>query len=84
VGKEVLNMKVAQMQDPKDLASIIERRSQLFNVLEIAQLLGRGKSTIYEWVAAGRVPYIRIGTTILFDPIKIARWLRDLSVEVAT
>lgn len=77
-------MAVIQMPElPNDLASILERQTGLLSAPELARSLGYGRTTIYEWIAAGRIPYIRIGSSIRFDPIVIAQWLRNHTVKVA-
>jgi excisionase family DNA binding protein len=37
-------------------------------------------SSIYDMVAAGRIPYLRFGSSIRFDPIAVAAWLREHTV----
>lgn len=44
--------------------------------LELASLLGIGKSTLYDWVDAGTIPAYRHRGVIFFDPALIAIWLR--------
>jgi excisionase family DNA binding protein len=44
---------------------------------ELANLLGVGKSTLYDWVEAGTIPAYRHRGVIFFDPALIAAWLRE-------
>lgn len=67
------NMNLIQMPDPSgDLASRIERLHGLLTVKQLVSLTGISRTTIYEYVTAGRIPHIRIGTMIRFDPHAIA------------
>lgn len=43
--------------------------------LELATLIGVGKSTLYDWVDAGTIPAYRHRGVIFFDPALIAAWL---------
>ena len=52
-------------------------------VPEVAQLLGFGRTAIYDLVAAGRIPHFRIGASIRFDPFVLAEWLRSRFVLAA-
>jgi excisionase family DNA binding protein len=65
-----------------DLASRIENWPGALTALELAALLSLGKTAVYEMAATGRIPSIKIGATVRFDPARTAAWLRDR--EVAT
>ena len=49
--------------------------------LELAMLLGVGKSTLYDWVDAGTIPAYRHRGVIFFDPALIAAWLRRQATQ---
>jgi excisionase family DNA binding protein len=49
--------------------------------LELAALLGVGKSTLYDWVDAGTIPAYRHRGVIFFDPALIAGWLRRQATQ---
>jgi excisionase family DNA binding protein len=68
---------------PRDLAAIIEQQPGALTVPEVAQLLGFGRTAIYDLVAAGRIPHFRIGASIRFDPFVLAEWLRSRFVMAA-
>ena len=75
------NMKLIQMPELSGgLASRIERLPGLLTVKQLVPLIGMSRTTIYEYVTTGRIPYIRIGTMIRFDPYAIATWLRQHDV----
>lgn len=63
-----------------DLATKIEQLQGLLTAPQLVPLLGMSRTTIYQYVADGRIPYIRIGTMIRFDPHAIAAWLREHAV----
>jgi excisionase family DNA binding protein len=74
-------MKLIQMPEPSgDLASKIDQLSGLLTVRQLISLVGMSRTTIYEYVTAKRIPYLRIGTMIRFDPHAIAEWLRQHNV----
>ena len=49
--------------------------SRLLTVRELSESLGIHPQTIYLWAARGRLPCIRIGNRLRFDPHDITRWL---------
>ena len=68
---------------PRDLAAVVEQRPGLLTVQDLVALTGFGKTAIYDMVDAGRIPYLRFGSSIRFDPIAIAAWLREHAVPLA-
>lgn len=50
---------------------------RLLDVDGLAQVLGRSRDWIYDEVEAGRLPAIRVGRFLRFDPSDIAAWLDD-------
>jgi len=77
-------MAVLRMPDPpRDLAAVVEQRQGLLSVQDLVELTGFGKTAIYDMVAAGRIPYLRFGSSIRFDPIAVAAWLREHTVLLA-
>ena len=54
---------------------------KLLKVRDIAELLGICDGSVYEMVAKGRIPCIRIGSrgrTIRFDPEQIEEYVKQL------
>ena len=47
----------------------------------LAQMLGLSRITLYKKASTGAIPCIRIGSSVRFDPIVIARWLEDSQVS---
>ncbi len=50
---------------------------KLMTVAEVAGWLGVAPKTIYKWAALGKLPCVRMGTLLRFDPCEIARWVGD-------
>lgn len=77
-------MAVVKMPEPpRNLAAVIEQRPGLLKAQDLIMLLGFEKTAIYEMVAAGRIPYLRFDSSIRFDPIAIAAWMREHTVKQA-
>ena len=48
---------------------------KLYDVRDVAEILGVKESKIYAWVDQGRIPHIRIGRLIRFTPEQINGFL---------
>jgi excisionase family DNA binding protein len=48
---------------------------QLVSIPELAQTLGTTVRHIRRLVAERRVPFIKVGGLVRFDPAEVARWL---------
>jgi excisionase family DNA binding protein len=66
-----------------DLPSRIERHKGAISVIEMAEYLGKRKSTLYQMCTDGRIPHYRIDGAICFDPYIVAEWLRGKAIPVA-
>lgn len=53
--------------------------NRLLNVPEAASLLRLSPHTLYRWVFQGRVPVVRLGRRLLFDPEALRAWVLDRS-----
>jgi len=47
----------------------------LWTVRETAAFLRLGRNTVYEWAASGRLPSLRLGSRIRFQPSALRRWV---------
>jgi excisionase family DNA binding protein len=54
----------------------------LLSVVEAATRLGISKWTLISWMGKGRVPYVRLGRRVLFDPQDLAAWVEGNKVGV--
>jgi excisionase family DNA binding protein len=64
------------------LADRIAETDHALSVKELCALLGMGKNPLYEMAADGRLPSIKIGANLRFDPAITAAWLRERYVGV--
>jgi excisionase family DNA binding protein len=58
------------------LIEIIEARRSAWTVRELAELLNLGKRSVYDWIDAGKLPAIKMGSVTRLDPKTTAAWLR--------
>lgn len=63
------------MNTPPPTSSPTGLPPRLLHVDEVEHLLGRSKDWIYDEVEAGRLPALRIGRLLRFDPASLAEWL---------
>jgi len=54
---------------------------KILNIDQLAEYLGRPKSTIYEWVNQKKIPYFKLGKLLMFDQADIDKWLESKKVE---
>ena len=74
-------IKIIYALDPgRDLATRIERRTSALTAPELADLLGLGKTAIYDLAKRGGIAHYRVAGSIRFDPAKTAAWLRNREV----
>jgi excisionase family DNA binding protein len=66
--------------DLADLPTRLERMTEALTAPVLAKLLGIGRTVMYEMAAQARIPHFRIGTMIRFDPVQVARWLREREI----
>jgi excisionase family DNA binding protein len=62
---------------PMTIMERLETMNGSMRIALLAVLLGVGRSTLYDWVEAGTIPCYRHRGVIFFDPVIIARWLRQ-------
>jgi len=61
---------------PATLADQIELIGRALTAKELARMLSVSTITIFKQAKAGRMPCLRIGTCVRFDPRAVANWLR--------
>lgn len=47
----------------------------LLTIDELAAWLKLPKGTLYNWVHERRLPFVKVGPRVRFDPVEIRRWL---------
>ena len=62
---------------PPNIIALIESKSGAWSAPELAELLGCTGKHIYALAKSGRMPHLRIGTMVRFDPTATAEWLRN-------
>jgi len=60
-----------------DLVTRIEHWPHALTAPEFADLLGVGKTKIYDLAKRGGIPHYRVAGSIRFDPATTAAWLRQ-------
>lgn len=56
-------------------SSEIVLHEALWTVREAAAFLRLGRNTVYEWAASGKLPSLRLGSRIRFQPSALRRWV---------
>ena len=56
----------------------------LLSVMQVAELLGLKKQTIYVMVMRHQVPHLKIGGALRFDPNEIERFLEEKKQPVVS
>ena len=64
----------------ESIVDIVARRKKALTVPELAQILSVSSRTLYEMCTDGRMPCLRIGSTIRLDPKTTAAWLAQRAV----
>lgn len=53
----------------------------LISIDEVSNKIRLKKSTIYKLICQKKIPYLKIGARVLFDPKKLENWVQNHSVE---
>jgi len=67
--------------DSESLASLVRRRRTAWTAEELAEVLSLSRKHIYKLAKKGRMPSLRIGGAIRFDPHAIAAWLESKAIQ---
>jgi excisionase family DNA binding protein len=62
---------------PASVASRIFAQKTLLTAEELAQFLHLSRKHIFRMAKAGRIPSVRIGGSVRFDPRRTGEWLRQ-------
>ena len=54
---------------------------KLRSIQEVAEALNIAPITLYKLVSAKRIPFVKLGSRVLFEPEKIAAWIEERSVK---
>lgn len=61
-------------------ASSAEMVSRLMGIQEAACYTGVSVTTLYKWVSQRKIPYIKMGRLVKFDPVKLDEWIKQQTV----
>jgi len=53
----------------------------LINVKQLSESTGLNVFTLYSWINQKRIPYVKVGRLVRFDPKKIEKWIEEKTVE---
>lgn len=67
--------------ESETLASLVRRRRAAWTAEELAGVLSLSRKHIYKLAKNGRMPSLRIGGAIRFDPHATAAWLESKAIE---
>lgn len=59
------------------IPAILRSRRAAWTAAELAELLTMDAKTIYAMAKSGRLPSIRIGSNVRFDPATTAAWVEQ-------
>ena len=62
-------------------ALIMLSKKHLLNKTQVAELLGFKIYTIDAWVSQRRIPYIKLGRLVRFNPDEIEKWIEEKRIE---
>lgn len=65
-----------------DIIEILGDRKKAWTISELADVLSCSKEKLYDMVAAGSIPYFKIGTGIRFNPKSISEWVESQMVTL--
>jgi excisionase family DNA binding protein len=50
---------------------------RLLTIQEVAELTGVSVTTLYKWVSHRKIPHIKMGRLVKFDPVKLDEWIKQ-------
>ena len=56
--------------------------NKLMDINEISEKVGLSLSAIYKMIHQRRIPFVKVGRLVRFDPIQIKEWIEDNSFRV--
>lgn len=60
-----------------DIATVLESRRGGMSAEEVAQIIGIPRQTIYALASNNRIPAVKLGSRLIFDPARLAVWWRS-------
>lgn len=56
----------------------------LLDIRELSELTGLSVYTLYSWINQRKIPYVKMGRLVRFEPRKIEEWIEQNSVKEET
>ena len=69
------------MQNIQNISPEILKQSGLFNRQQVAELIGVSTRTISNLVSSRRIPVIKFGKSVRFDPSKVLKALEKYEID---
>ena len=69
------------MQNIQNISPEILKQSGLFNRQQVAELIGVSTRTISNLVSSRRIPVIKFGKSVRFDPCKVLKALEKYEID---
>ena len=54
--------------------------NRLLDIEAVASWLGISPHTLYKMVSQRRIPYVKVGSRVKFDPLKLEDWIKQQTV----
>ena len=67
----------------RDEADVVADSVVLLRAVEVARLLGLSRSQIYQMMAGGQLPVVRIGRAVRVPKRALAEWIRTNTVSTS-
>jgi excisionase family DNA binding protein len=65
------------------MAKSADQPRKLITIRELSALWSIPKATLYNWVNQGRLPYVKLGRSLLFDLVQIEQFREQSTMAVA-
>ena len=66
--------------EPKGIKEQIASFGRALTVAEVSDLFGISEGMLYKQVRSGVIPCFRIGTSVRFDPQRLAEWIEEQQI----
>ena len=71
------------MSLPFDVIEELSARRKALTVMDVANVLGLSKQSVYDQIKRGKLPALQFGTTVRLNPRDVAEWCNSRhTVEV--
>jgi|SRR5579864_3206447 len=66
------------------IVEILEAKTTCLSVRDVVEITGMSKSKIYQQIAQGELPSIRIGGSIKIDPNQLIAWWKQHQIGIGS